>query len=434
MHPTIRHAHDLAWERFFSEESQLFYGIEFTDPSEYSPPDEVSTEIPGCSCRGNGLGDTCLDSGWRLEGLLSAWRVTSDAEWAEKARKVFQGLVWLATVPGIKGFVPRGIYPGRTDYYPHSSRDQYTSFMYSMWSYATSGIASDEEKQTASELAVNVCRRVEEFGHNLSTSEGKECIHGDLSMLAPGGSDRLLQFYKTAWALSGDRHWQDLYLRKLAEDGGMRLQTCSWGPKRIAWRRNVHGIYQSQAALRMLLTVETDPDARFHFRRALNDHAEAVMTHIELWHLLTRTMSTVAESTVEEVWEDYREAFCKYYGSCDEFSYYPGVHTWYHFMEDNGMFSAVGKDKTDRVLYCPVQIPKLRHLIEATAAVMMSENEELKRRAGELAWPFISSVDYSVVRKNGITCFLDSAYWRGVEVGAFPAAPLGAPAPSRPDA
>jgi len=420
MHPNMRRAHDIAWERFYNEETQVFYGVEFSDPSRYSPPEEVATELPGCAGRGIGLGDVCLDTGWRLEGLLSAYRVTGDAEWADKARNVFHGLVWLASVPKIKGFVPRGVYPGRTDYYPHSSRDQYTSFIYSMWNYSTSGIATDEEKQKAAELVVNICRRVEGFGHNLPTSEGKECIHGDLSMFRPGGSDRLLQFYRTAYVLSGDSHWQDLYLQKLEEDLRVRLQTCGWGPRRISWRKNVHGIYQSQAALRMLLATETDPDARFQFRRALNDHAEAVMTHIDLWHIFTRSLSEVVERSLEEVWEDYRELFSKYYGSCDEFSYHPGVHTWYHFMRENKRYSPTSRDELDRPLYCPLQLPKLRHLIEATAAVMMSKDQSRKEDAAEKAWPFLSSLDYSVVRKNGITCFLESAYWRGVEAGVFP--------------
>ena len=35
------------------------------------------------------------------------------------------------------------------------------------------------------------------------------------------------------------------------------------------------------------------------------------------------------------------------------------------------------------------------------------------------AWPFIAAVDYSVPYLNGMTCFLDAAYWRGVEAGVF---------------
>ena len=422
MHPNMRRAHDIAWRKFYKDETQLFYDCELKGPADYSSVEEVTTEIPGVNCRGRGLGDPCLDTGWRLDGLLLAHRLTGDKEWAEKATKLFHGLVRLAQVPQEKGFIPRGVYPGRTDFYPHSSRDQHTSFIYAMWNYCRSPLATAQDKTVATDLVLAVCRRLERNNHDIAASNGKcPAVFGALSGYCLGESDRLLMFYKAAYVMSGERHWQDLYLAKRYENNSRRLQTLGGAPGRLSWRQNIHGRFQTQMALQLLLTCEDDPDVRRVCRDVLAENAESVMTHIDLWHIFARPTYETEELPLEEVWRDYKEWHERHLYRCPPTAYL-AVHTWYHYMRDQRRYEAVERARSVGRMYCPPMLPAFRHLVEATATVMMSEDEARMRDAGAKAWPFLVAADYDIALTNGTTCFLELAYWRGVERGIFPLA------------
>ena len=394
MHPNIERAHRESWEKFFYPKTGLFYEWRFNSDADFPSVDLVSTKIPGSNGgRGGGLIDCCLLSGFKMEGILWGYRVSGDKLFADEARQLFKGLSLLGTVSKTKGFIPRGVAPGRTDYYPNSSVDQYTTFISGVWRYATSGLASDAEKTLASDMVVNACRLIESFHHDIPTLDMEPSIFGDLSALNCGRAERLLQFYRTAYALSGDRHWLDLYHEKMEEHDRARLK-ATLGPQRQNPYTSFHGVIQSQVSLRALLDMEEDETIRAYYRKTLSDHATRVMAKIDRWYEYTQPFYDVSDDAFETVWAEFWPVFAHRVKRRSEEGARYNVRVWYDYMKKNGLFRSPPPDNpyartVMRPITCALELPMLWEFIAAVATVMLSDDAEKMRDAAEKTWPLL---------------------------------------------
>ena len=412
MNPNMRRGHDALWQRFYNPENHLIYDCEFTDESQFPTPEEVAASHPSCAGWGTGMEDCTLTAGFVLDAMLTAHRVTGEQEWAEKSRNLFCGLRALGTVSGVPGYVARGFAPGRSDVYPNSSADQYTSYVYGVWRYATSPVAAEEEKEEAARLLTEVARFVEGSGHNIPRMDGRPSIYGDSDTIEPGRACRVLQFYRAAYELSGDEHWCDLYLAKANEHDRARVR-CHYGPEVWNLRRNIHAVAQSQIAFRLLYEAETDVELKSAYASALEAEALSVIGRLDRWREI---MAQPMEKAFPPRWRPLFAGFLKEHPDYDP-EYQQEVQKWHHFRKYRPEEFPPSEEE---LAQAKPALPFLRHQTETLAIVMLCENEALKRQAAETAWPMLAEIDWSLVGDARDWECMDLGYWRGVESGVFP--------------
>jgi hypothetical protein len=424
MHANIARAHNSLVGKFLHPKTGLFYEIRFERDEDFPSPEAVSEKIPDSNCgKGHGLGDCCLLSGFALEGILWAYRMTGEAQFADQAKQVFKGMTLLGTVSETKGFIPRGVAPGRKDYYYNTSVDQYTTFFSSVWRFAKSNLATNADRTVATDMIVNACRLIESYHDDIPKSDfSARCIWGDLAVIGPGRSERLLQFYRTAYDLSGDRHWLDLYYARMEEDGRARLKT-TYGPQRQNPYTSFHALVQSAVSLRALLDMETDDSLRAYWKKTMADHAARVMSKIDPWYDFTQDYYCVLEEDFSTVWTEFQTVYRRwFFHAADEPQLYYNVRIWYDYMKRNNLFHYLQPThrQAHRLVY-PMWLPLLWQFLSALACVMLSDDQPLKARVGEMTWPLLGGLDFSDPPSTGTTVFLPLAYWPGVAAGVYPA-------------
>ena len=400
MLPNVRRADDVLWERFYRPDMGLFYEYDPSDASRFPSPEEVAARIPNTAGWKTGMEDCCLNGGAILDGYVSAFRVTNEQEWADKAREVFHGLLRLGDIPQRKGFVARGFAPGRTDVYPNSSADQYTTWFAGVWAYASSSLADDAEKVGAARLVANACRLIESFNHDIPTMEMKPSIFGDTSAIAPDRSCRILMFYRIAHDLTGDTHWLDLYMRKLEEDGRGRLRS-RFGPEPCEVTANHHAHFQSQIAWTVLAELEDDPTILAEYLESMVSCARHVVHTIDCWRDWPRG-SHDEPRRWRDVWKDY-------------FRENPDVD--YTDPKGRQVFTEMYADGAPGFMN---DLKAMRNPLDALAICMLCPDQPIRAQAAERAAPALESLDFSLVRFGTALACLGTGYWRGVEAGHFP--------------
>lgn len=173
-------------------------------------PVEISRCLPNpCSWR-SGQEDSVINGGVALDMYIHSNN-------GEMARKIYQGLRLCGTVSGIPGFVARSISPrdGKS-FYPESSRDQYTHYVYALWHYFHSDLSSKEEKSEIVKLltdVANFCEKhvTKENNWTLPRADGNPHRSSVCRMWESQAHEiaRLPMFYAAAWSVSGN----DRYLK-----------------------------------------------------------------------------------------------------------------------------------------------------------------------------------------------------------------------------
>ena len=277
-------AADAAWRyvatRLYSPRTHLLYecqtggtnGVVGLQPT----LEEIARNYP------NGAGwHTGMDDGPQLNGpmLLAAlgrWERTHEASVAEFAHDLFRGLRLCAEVSKVPGFLARSVSPrdGRS-HYVQSSRDQYTYFVYALWRYWQSSLATPEERDAVRRMLVDVARYAErvvtpENRYSFLREDGGPALYQEMwtDDLKPTRNEktgidvfgglcaheamRLPMIYAAAWAVSGDAHWRELEVRYV--DVGLHM-TQGLLPK------GLHGFALVQMQLSHRLLWEVEPDA-----------------------------------------------------------------------------------------------------------------------------------------------------------------------------
>ena len=202
------------------------------------------------TAHGDALEDTSLYGGFYLGALSLAWGETRDPETAALARRVFAGLLLNASM-GEPGFVARGVAEDRTTFRGEPSADQYTGFLYGLWEFQRSGLATAAETRQIAEVWQAVLKRLQRDGWQILTNDrAKVTRYGKLAGIRPTRSERLLSFVLSGAVVTGERSWWPEYER-------LRIPRMkSLGP----WERFESWVLiQTAASLRMLCVDEERP-------------------------------------------------------------------------------------------------------------------------------------------------------------------------------
>ena len=401
---SIRRVHEIIWERFRRKGSDLIYNYAEAcggDPT----PEEIRAGIPNPSGWGLTIEDCCLNAGWLLDGMLEAHRVTGEAQWADKARRLFDGLASLGEVSHVPGFVARGYLPGRTEVYPNSSADQYTAFVYGLVAFARGPLATDADRSRARDRVVDVAKRLISNGECLPRLDGKPMIWGNTGRLSRDRGQRLLLFYKAAHALSQDEQWDRRYRNALFEFGGAR-QYANHGPAPHLPGGPVYEPFQSQAAWRALYELEADPVLRMRFRTAMRLTAQAVIGHIPRLSKWRDDPHPHDLCAWRKNWQRYAtETGNPPPVTIRELSEYG---TWVR--EHVPSTGAGGKSSA---------MGDLRSGLDALGVCLFCLEKDVRALAAEAARPYLEALAVEHIHIVTPLAGLEGAYWRGVASGLF---------------
>ena len=215
---------------------------------------------------GAGMSDCALVCGTALSGLVDRFAVLGDDLSREDAAKVARGVLNLARLHGVRGFVARGLCADDArSICSLSSRDQYTHWVHGLWRYAGSPMADQSLVAEYRALVADVASFMEERvtperGWNFGLADGGVDPRGICTMWGPGlgphENARLPMIYAAAHLATGDPHWRDLYERCIDEALDLTLRIA--GPDRAQFleRMPCYAFYQANASLELLLAVE----------------------------------------------------------------------------------------------------------------------------------------------------------------------------------
>lgn len=257
--------HEHVMSRFVHPQTNLLYDYiappGAQDPWGHLPtPKEIKASQPNACGWGAGMEDCSINGGAYLAGMVVRHEITRQPAHAEEARRLYQGLRLLGTVAPRKGFIARGVLPDGKSFYPNSSVDQYTFFVYGLWTYYHSTIATEAEKGEIRAIMHDVCARIEDDGFDILTADGKPALVSDVGVIRSDRSTRLLEIYRVGADVTGGAHWLEIYKEKTAENKYARLRDVTT-PSRVdvmPWksRQSVYGILQNQVSLLPLLALE----------------------------------------------------------------------------------------------------------------------------------------------------------------------------------
>ena len=305
LHRKMRECHDRIWDRFIHPELGLIYDYVSNDgrpPFWWLPTaDEIARRYPNPQGWSTGMEDGSLNGGVYLASMVTAHRITGREEYAEKARRLYQGLIRTGTCSPEKGFIARAVTYDNAHWYPASSVDQYTWWMHGMWIYARSGIAADQEIEAVRSVARDVCVRMEQDDWEIYREDGEKAYYLDIGAFTADRSTRLLEVLRIAHDLTGDAHWLDVYYDKVHEEDDRRLlsvqDTLSFSP-------TPYTVIQTAASLLPLIALESEQNIKNQYVSALNACARG------MWYAVPSCYRYEGERTRNADWDpDWRKRY-----------------------------------------------------------------------------------------------------------------------------
>ena len=275
----VQRCHQRIWERFVHPELGIIY--DYIGPDGEDPPafwwhpttEEIAHRYPNPQGWSTGMEDSSINGGVYLAAMVTAHRLTGAEGYATKARRLYQGLIRTATCSSERGFIARSVTYDGASWYPASSVDQYTWWMHGMWTYARSGLATEEQSDAIATVAHEVCSRLERDHWEILREDGETAYYCDLGAFRADRSTRLLEVLLIAHHLTGDDHWRQVYYDKVHEENDRRLTSVE---DTLAYGVTPYMVLQTAASLVPLIELETDEGLQDCYIRALNTCARGM--------------------------------------------------------------------------------------------------------------------------------------------------------------
>jgi hypothetical protein len=287
MDEAIQHAHRELWRRFIDPTWHTFYDHADMDGKVVLPtPEECRTDKPNALSWDISVTDGAMFGGLYMEAAIHRWRITSQAEDREKARRIAAGLMKLASVGQTKGFIARGLPADGSAHYALGSEDQTSPWLYGMWRYVRSEIPDNAERRQVSAKIIEVMEALRRHGWKVPCDRPPFDYRGTFAgfnwMCAP----RLLLHLKMAADVSGDGQWEDLYRQAIAEKnpsgGAGRLDVCAKGMVSALQSFHTWTACPGVAGLRGLWELETDPALKASYEQGLRASAAVAAESLPL--------------------------------------------------------------------------------------------------------------------------------------------------------
>jgi hypothetical protein len=236
-------------------------------------PAEIAACVPNPAGWGTSIENTAGHNGLCIDGLCRAAEVGDRREPAALTRRLLQGCALLSDV-GSPGFIARGVLPNRTSFYPNSSVDQYTYYVYGLWRYYRASFAQQQERYQIRDILEQIASRLVSNDYAIPREDGDpNVVYCDFGEIQLDRSSRALEMLLAAYDVCEDERWYDEYLRLALDEDGARLRNVD---RDHSTRWAVWVLQQTQVSLRLLYEAEQDQRRKETYRRSLQDIAKRV--------------------------------------------------------------------------------------------------------------------------------------------------------------
>jgi len=256
--------HDEIWRRFIDEHGIL---IDYTDfGGTYPRPsaEECQEGKPNALGWWTPVENGSMFNGMYLDAAVLRWKLSRSGEDRDKARKLSEALLFLASL-GPPGFIGRGVASDGKTPYPMGSNDQSSNWFYGLWRYIHEGLPGREERERIVAKMTEVALALAGAGWLMPCNTGAPApFRGSFGSYTWEGAPRLLFVLKAMHDLTHDKRWLELYEKAAQDRGGAppvsRLEICAkgmqfHGPSRQSWTGA-----SSVVCLRALWEMETNPE------------------------------------------------------------------------------------------------------------------------------------------------------------------------------
>lgn len=281
----VEQAHAEIWRRFIDQFGIMIDFADLDGSVSLPTPEECRLGKPNALGWWSPIENGPMFNGLYMDAAVIRWRQTKSADAAAKARRLMEGLLLLASISEVKGFVGRGVSTDGKSHYPMGSNDQTLPWFLGLWLYLDSGLATPEER---ARIVAKVVETAEEIVR-LKWAMPAELPFGKRGSFAGFEFDsapRLLFVCKMMHAITGDAKWAQLYQTSLAERGGndnlTRLEICERG---MVFHYSKYHSWTSctcVGAVRALWEMEKDDAIRTAYARGLQASADLAFKSLPL--------------------------------------------------------------------------------------------------------------------------------------------------------
>jgi hypothetical protein len=281
----VAKAHEEIWRRFIDKHNVM---IDFTarDGSVSLPtPQECRDGKPNALGWWSPIENGAMFNGLYMDAAVNRWRHTKSGDDAANARRLMEGLLLLASLSDMPGFVGRGATADGKAHYPMGSNDQTSPWFYGLWRFLDSGLATNDEREHIVSKLVTTADVIVSLKWQMP-AEPPFGIRGGFGGFAFDSAPRLLFVCKMMHAVTHDPKWNLRYREALLErdrkTNRTRLEICERGMvfEYARWRSWTSCC--SVAALRELWELETDAAVKAAFGRGLQASADLAMQSLPL--------------------------------------------------------------------------------------------------------------------------------------------------------
>lgn len=284
----IDSAHAEMWKRFVDEYNLV---VDYTDLDGKLPrptPEECKAGKPNALAWWTPTENAGMFNGTYMDAMTQRWLQTKSEEDKAKAQRLSKGLLLIASVSPVKGFIARNVATDGKTPYPMGSNDQTAPWFYGLWRYlSTPGLASPEEREQIIAKMTEVTEALEAAAWRMPCNEGAPSPYrGTFAGIGWEFAPRLLFVLKAMHQLTGDERWAKQYEAALKEyspvSGKTRLDVCRIGMLFEHEKRHSWTCASGLICLRGLWELETNPERKTAYAQGLSASAKLASTSLSL--------------------------------------------------------------------------------------------------------------------------------------------------------
>jgi hypothetical protein len=268
----VEQAHREIWRRFIDPHGVMLDFAALDGTATLPTPEECREGKPNALGWWAAIENGAMFNGLYLDGAVNRWRHTQSAEDAAQARRLMEGLLFLASVSDVKGFVIRGVSTDGQSHYAMGSNDQTFPWYYGLWRYYDAGPATAEERTRIAAKLIEVTNEIVRLGWRMP-AEPPFNTRGSFRGHEFDAAPRQLFVMKLMEKLTSDAKWRAMYDAALKDRGGKenvsKLEICEHGMVFTYARHHNWTSCCGVSALRGLWEMESEPPLKAAYARGL---------------------------------------------------------------------------------------------------------------------------------------------------------------------
>ncbi|MAS97024.1 MAG: hypothetical protein CMO55_27855 [Verrucomicrobiales bacterium] len=274
-------AHEEIWSRFIDDYGIMLDFADYDGSVELPTPEECRLGKPNALGWWTPIENGGFFNGLYLEAMLQRWKLTGEESVAAKARRLVDGLLLLNSISEVEGFVGRGVCTDGVSHYAMGSNDQTFPWIYGLWRFLESGMATEEEATKVKKRIIDLVETIAAIDWMMPAEEPFG-VRGGFLKNTFESAPRLLFTLRIMNQLTGDPKWLKKYQEALGEgEGKTRADFCEEGMKfekhRHSWTAG-----NSVAALRALWELEDDTTLKERFKKGIQSSVDVAMESFPL--------------------------------------------------------------------------------------------------------------------------------------------------------